>query len=91
MSVAKYRGIIFLGLPRIRVNKELKIHFLEIRPLFRPFLYKICQNLKIRPEIYPAALLFIRPFLTYAAEKSPVGNTDPDTRNGRHFENGGRV
>jgi hypothetical protein len=45
--------------------KETK--HLRIRPLFGPF----WENpAKIRPQICPAAYIFIRPFLRFAAEES---------------------
>jgi hypothetical protein len=40
-------------------NKRIKTNFSEFWPLFYPFCTKTA---KIRPQLSPAALLFIRPF-----------------------------
>ncbi len=48
-------------------KKGRKTNFPEVRPLFGPFCTK---SAKIRPQICPAALLFIRPLSSYAAEYS---------------------
>jgi hypothetical protein len=45
----------------------MKLNILRIRPLFDPF----WENpAKIRPKICPAAYIFIRPLLSFAAEES---------------------
>jgi hypothetical protein len=49
-----------------REKKSRKTNFPEVRPLVGPFCTK---SAKIRPQIWgPAALLFIQPLLSYAAE-----------------------
>jgi hypothetical protein len=52
MSVAK--SIIFLDLPKLRVNKEVKIHFLKVWPLFGPFCTKLAADLSSRSTFYLA-------------------------------------
>ncbi len=50
-----------------RISGKKLGNFLEVRSLFGPFCTK---SAKIRPQLCPAALFFIRPFLSYAAEQS---------------------
>jgi hypothetical protein len=62
---------IFLGhFPRIKKDKRRETILLQIRP-FWPFSAHFVQNQpKNRRQNFPAASLFIQPFLTYAAEQS---------------------
>ena len=54
-SMSARRVIQFLDWLIIREKKNNKTNFPEVWPLFRPFLYKISQNMA---AIFPATLLF---------------------------------
>ncbi len=58
-------SLICTELEKIRGEKLI---FKKFGP-FRPCLYRT-KSAKIRPQLCPAALLFIRPFLSYAAQQS---------------------
>ncbi len=70
MSVAKVKY--FLDLHRIRVNKEVKIHFLKVRSLFGPFCTKLA---KVRPQICTVAQFFFGHFWLMWPKNQPVSNT----------------
>jgi hypothetical protein len=69
MSEGKYNSSCknYYTLPINREKKSRKTDFPEVRPLFGNFCTK---SAKIRLQIFPAALLSIRPLLSYAAEYS---------------------
>ncbi len=65
-TICLYERKYFLEIPRIRKDMRREIFFFK----FAPFSTLYVQNqLEIWQQICPAALLFIWPFLTYAAKQ----------------------